>query len=93
MQAVRRVLLSSEALCLSLGQFLELSFGTPHLRVNGRSLHGGFVRYFGTGMVCSALLLVCICLSGSTVSAAGVAWIMYIHLCHSTWLQWLHELL
>ncbi|KAL3149135.1 hypothetical protein ABBQ32_001972 [Trebouxia sp. C0010 RCD-2024] len=49
MQAVRRVLLSPEALCLSLGHFLELSFGAPHLRVHGRSLHGGFVRYFGTG--------------------------------------------
>ncbi len=49
MQAVRRVPLSPDALCLSLGHFLELSFGAPHLRVHGRSLHGGFVRYFGTG--------------------------------------------
>ena len=50
MQAVRRVLLSSEALCLSLGHFLELSFGAPYLKLHGRSLHGGFVRYFGTGV-------------------------------------------
>ncbi|DBB09234.1 TPA: hypothetical protein ACH3X3_007818 [Trebouxia sp. C0006] len=49
MQAVRRVLLSPDALCLSLGHFLELSFGAPHLRIQGRSLHGSFVRYFGTG--------------------------------------------
>ena len=49
MQAVRRVALSPEALCLSLGHFLELSFGAAHLRVHGRSLHSGFVRYFGTG--------------------------------------------
>lgn len=92
MQAVRRVLLSSEALCLSLGQFLELSFGTPHLRVHGRSLHGGFVRYFGTGVLWFPLLLVCMCLSGSTVSA-GVALITYIHPGPSTWMQWLRELL
>ena len=50
MQAVRRVLLSSDALCLSLGHFLELSFGAPHLRVQGRSLHGSLVRYLGTGV-------------------------------------------
>lgn len=50
MHAVRRVLLSPDALCLSLGHFLELSFGAPHLRIQGRSLHGSFVRYFGTGV-------------------------------------------
>ncbi|KAA6428100.1 MAG: hypothetical protein FRX49_02761, partial [Trebouxia sp. A1-2] len=49
LQAVRRVLLSPDALCLSLGHFLELSFGAPHLRIQGRSLHSSFVRYFGTG--------------------------------------------
>ncbi|DBA97431.1 hypothetical protein WJX77_010396 [Trebouxia sp. C0004] len=49
MQEVRRVLLSPDALCLSLGHFLELSFGAPRLRIQGRSLHGSFVRYFGTG--------------------------------------------
>ena len=57
MQAVRRVLLSPDALCLSLGHFLELSFDAPHLKIQGRSLHGSFVRYFGTGaylqMLCS----------------------------------------
>ena len=48
-QSVRRVLLSSEALCLSVGHFLELSFGAHDLKLQGRSMHGAFVRYFGTG--------------------------------------------
>ena len=49
MQAVRRVPLSPDALCLSLGQFLELAFGAHDLKIHGKSLHGGFVRYLGMG--------------------------------------------
>ncbi|KAK9819645.1 hypothetical protein WJX72_000689 [[Myrmecia] bisecta] len=45
----RRIALSPEASCLSIGHFLELSFGAHHLAVEGRAVHAGFVRYFGLG--------------------------------------------
>ena len=34
---------------MSVGHFLSLSFGSDHLRVQGRAVHGGHVRYFGMG--------------------------------------------
>ena len=56
MQAVRRVPLSPDALCLSFGHFLELSFGAHQLKIDDRSLHEDFVRYLGMGMIASASL-------------------------------------
>ncbi|GMH44770.1 hypothetical protein BSKO_12722 [Bryopsis sp. KO-2023] len=47
--SIRRILLSPDAKCLSLGQFLDLSCNTPYLEVFGRQLHLEFVRYFGYG--------------------------------------------
>lgn len=44
-----RVPVSSEALCLSFGHFLELSFGAHQLKVDDKDLHGDFVRYLGMG--------------------------------------------
>ena len=65
MQAVRRVPLSSEALCLSFGHFLELSFGAHQLKIDDKSLHGDFVRYLGMGMSksasCWTLSAICFC--------------------------------
>lgn len=47
--SVRRILLSEDTKCMSLGQFLDLSCNTQHLEVLGRQLHLEFVRYFGYG--------------------------------------------
>ncbi len=34
---------------MSLGHFLEVSFGARHLSVGSRPLHAGYARYFGQG--------------------------------------------
>ena len=34
---------------MSLGHFLEVSFGARHLSVGARPLHAGYARYFGQG--------------------------------------------
>ena len=34
---------------MSLGHFLEVSFGARHLSVGARPLHAGYARYFGRG--------------------------------------------
>ena len=45
----RRIPVSAEASCLSLGHFLELSLAPCHLSLHGTQLHGSCARYFGTG--------------------------------------------
>ena len=47
--AARRVPLSRDAAAMSLGHFLEVSFGARHLSVGSRPLHAGYARYFGQG--------------------------------------------
>ena len=44
-------------------------------------------------VVLHCCLCVCASLEAQFLIYAGVAWIMYIHLCHSIWVQWLHVLL
>jgi hypothetical protein len=41
--------LSRDAAAMSLGHFLEVSFGARHLSVGSRPLHAGYARYFGQG--------------------------------------------
>lgn len=48
---VGRIPLSSEASCLSLAHFFELTFGAHHLQLHGRPLHTGFVRYLALGQL------------------------------------------
>ena len=47
--ASRRIPVSAEASCLSLGHFLELSLAPCHLSLHGTQLHGSCARFFGTG--------------------------------------------
>ncbi len=54
--AARRVPLSSDAAAMSLGHFLEVSFGARHLAVGPRSLHAGYARYFGCGNAVACFL-------------------------------------
>lgn len=82
MQAVRRVPLSSDALCLSFGHFLELSFGAHQLKIDDRSLHGDFVRYLGMGMPKSATLCAscfccytCLCVGHEVTLSEGTLFI------------------
>lgn len=47
--SIYRTLLSPDAKCISLGQFLDLSCNARYLQVFDRQLHLEFVRYFGYG--------------------------------------------
>ena len=54
--AARRVPLSRDAAAMSLGHFLEVSFGAHHLSVGSRPLHAGYARYFGRGNAVACFL-------------------------------------
>jgi hypothetical protein len=54
--AARRVPLSHDAAAMSLGHFLEVSFGARHLSVGPRPLHAGYARYFGCGSAVACFL-------------------------------------
>lgn len=54
--AARRVPLSQDAAAMSLGHFLEVSFGARHLSIGPRPLHAGYARYFGRGSAVACFL-------------------------------------
>lgn len=56
LDAARRVPLSRDAAAMSLGHFLEVSFGARHLSVGPRPLHAGYARYFGRGAAVACFL-------------------------------------
>ncbi len=56
LDAARRVPLSRDAAAMSLGHFLEVSFGARHLSVGPRELHAGYARYFGRGSAVACFL-------------------------------------
>lgn len=56
LDAARRVPLSCDAAAMSLGHFLEVSFGARHLSVGPRPLHAGYARYFGRGSAVACFL-------------------------------------
>lgn len=49
MSTVSKILLSDDAKCMSLGQFLQLMCSTPHLKVFGRRFFLEHIIYFGYG--------------------------------------------
>lgn len=47
--SVRRIQLSTDGMCMSFGEFLDVSCNSRFLQVFDRQLHLEFVRYFGYG--------------------------------------------